>query len=773
MPVIGSQVPEKHNGCPKPKRRKVSKDSKDEADGKEAAEGGEGVTESGVGVTSTDKDESVEVQEGGQSRRLSQELQRKASPQQRKAPKNTASDETAESIKPVITADALAGSLAHQKVTYRKSGNLFKFKFLRDGEVINFQTTVVAAGGCKEDAARIARFCYERLEAGATKEEVIRLRSGFYHRCQASRGVSASQDHQPNRPVQKQMGSFSEIFRKASKTPQSSEVRGRTPENGGLSNLSSEAASRGDRARRFLRAVGSRASPSNLRKTEEIVEKKVPVTKSASKNATKAISKSVAKPFSKAITKGTVKASHPTAEEAAAIEIPTPPLASTSENDSAEGASASNPSIGEAEKCVVEPAADVEPQPDSTASEGAVTTPHLNEDAPVDSPRITEDAPESSPAHAKVHWSSGSKTYWFSLPIKARVPGKPKTFQTTLMAAGDCHEDCQRIARLCYVKFEEGYSREQVLRFRAEMYRMCNRDPGERFRGFKGDVIVVEREIANSKWELPANFKPLAELECSDVDQLLSDDIVHYERDLGWALKRNLAERIARVEQLMQGQNTLVRKEQSQDTVQGPNCQPADGVSDAQLLQDFRALSTEQRQQFVTFKNIERLERAAHIPNAEFTMSERRSRLKEHLWASRATAGPKQETLFMQAWIRRELSTEGHTESSQTIDSEEEVADKDEQILKARQEELELKKREAADKEDFQAAAQFKKELENVEAELKKLAESSKEDRLRLETELEETRAMMLAAAAEDDFAKAIELKNQVKVLQEKLDACL
>jgi len=49
--------------------------------------------------------------------------------------------------------------------------------------------------------------------------------------------------------------------------------------------------------------------------------------------------------------------------------------------------------------------------------------------------------------------------------------GKKIPFQTTTRAAGGHDETAQRYARLCYAKFEEGWTKEQVQEFRARLYR--------------------------------------------------------------------------------------------------------------------------------------------------------------------------------------------------------------------------------------------------------------------------------------------------------------
>lgn len=87
----------------------------------------------------------------------------------------------------VIDEDAPKGSMAHDRVKRRNKGvgaEVCCFKFVRgDGTKEHFQTTMKAANNSMENAMRIARLCYAKFEAGATKAEVEQFRGEMYAKC--------------------------------------------------------------------------------------------------------------------------------------------------------------------------------------------------------------------------------------------------------------------------------------------------------------------------------------------------------------------------------------------------------------------------------------------------------------------------------------------------------------------------------------------------------------------------------------------------------------
>merc|ERR1711897_22484 len=70
--------------------------------------------------------------------------------------------------------DAPAGHVSHQKVRFcdHAQGHLYHFVYNKQ----HFQVTLAKACNSPLHAARLARLCYLRFQAGDTKEEVVRYR---------------------------------------------------------------------------------------------------------------------------------------------------------------------------------------------------------------------------------------------------------------------------------------------------------------------------------------------------------------------------------------------------------------------------------------------------------------------------------------------------------------------------------------------------------------------------------------------------------------------
>jgi len=82
-----------------------------------------------------------------------------------------------------IAEDAPQGSAAFQKVKYQEKKQAYAFNFqAADGQKVTFQVTVKAASS-RENAARIARACYAKFEAGLHKESVLEFREELYRLC--------------------------------------------------------------------------------------------------------------------------------------------------------------------------------------------------------------------------------------------------------------------------------------------------------------------------------------------------------------------------------------------------------------------------------------------------------------------------------------------------------------------------------------------------------------------------------------------------------------
>jgi len=79
---------------------------------------------------------------------------------------------------------------------------------------------------------------------------------------------------------------------------------------------------------------------------------------------------------------------------------------------------------------------------------------------------LPTDAPPGHKAHKMVCYSASNRRAAF----EDIFDGVPIRIQTTLSGCAGSPDACARVARACYLKCEEGYSREEVLEFRSECY---------------------------------------------------------------------------------------------------------------------------------------------------------------------------------------------------------------------------------------------------------------------------------------------------------------
>lgn len=81
--------------------------------------------------------------------------------------------------------DAPPDSLAHSKLHWQPQSGTFWFEVDREGgDRVRCQTTIQAAGGCRETAARIGRLVYAFIERGASREQALQYRAEQYQKCQ-------------------------------------------------------------------------------------------------------------------------------------------------------------------------------------------------------------------------------------------------------------------------------------------------------------------------------------------------------------------------------------------------------------------------------------------------------------------------------------------------------------------------------------------------------------------------------------------------------------
>ncbi|CAK0884476.1 unnamed protein product, partial [Prorocentrum cordatum] len=94
--------------------------------------------------------------------------------------------------------DAKESSAAWTRVWWHQSRCHWFFRWSTDKVTITFQVTERAAQGDRELAARICRRCFEKIEAGGTKEEADALKKDLLERCCAR---PAAGPRSPSRPA--------------------------------------------------------------------------------------------------------------------------------------------------------------------------------------------------------------------------------------------------------------------------------------------------------------------------------------------------------------------------------------------------------------------------------------------------------------------------------------------------------------------------------------------------------------------------------------------
>ncbi|CAE8584651.1 unnamed protein product, partial [Polarella glacialis] len=76
--------------------------------------------------------------------------------------------------------DAAPSSGAHAAVKWRECGSRYDFRLkAADGSPLSLQVAISKTNGCHETAARIARLCYEKIEQGMSKDEVMTFRNSL------------------------------------------------------------------------------------------------------------------------------------------------------------------------------------------------------------------------------------------------------------------------------------------------------------------------------------------------------------------------------------------------------------------------------------------------------------------------------------------------------------------------------------------------------------------------------------------------------------------
>lgn len=107
------------------------------------------------------------------------------------------------------------------------------------------------------------------------------------------------------------------------------------------------------------------------------------------------------------------------------------------------------------------------PGPAGAAVRSAPVEPVELEPAESDVKGLPEDAPRGHPAHHAVKYQSAKKVFSFQWQGAggSRIP-----FQTTVPAARNSRLAAEVIARACYMKFEQGWTKDKILEWRNQCY---------------------------------------------------------------------------------------------------------------------------------------------------------------------------------------------------------------------------------------------------------------------------------------------------------------
>lgn len=115
------------------------------------------------------------------------------------------------------------------------------------------------------------------------------------------------------------------------------------------------------------------------------------------------------------------------------------------------------------------------PPASAAGAAAAVRSSPVEPDAESDVKGLPEDAPRGHPAHHAVKYQSAKKVFSFQWHGAggSRIP-----FQTTVPAARNSRLAAEVIARACYMKFEQGWTKDKILEWRNQCYsRLGGRPP--------------------------------------------------------------------------------------------------------------------------------------------------------------------------------------------------------------------------------------------------------------------------------------------------------
>lgn len=168
----------------------------------------------------------------------------------------------------------------------------------------------------------------------------------------------------------------------------------------------------------------------------------------------------------------------------------------------------------------------------------------------------------------------------------------------------------------------------------------------ESFRDLTGKIVTLQAQLpgpkkARAESDAQPQMPPLSALGPGDVELLVADQLVYYEKQLGWTARRKATERIDNLEQNLQT-NTLTG-----------------GVAPVATFTEMNAYEKSQ----LTGDELKHLEQTGFLTDAhELSLQERRNRLKEYIWQveeEQAREAPRKVQIFMKQWTKATTGAKG------------------------------------------------------------------------------------------------------------------
>eukprot|EP00928_Gymnodinium_smaydae_P063479 TRINITY_DN4703_c0_g1_i1.p1 TRINITY_DN4703_c0_g1~~TRINITY_DN4703_c0_g1_i1.p1 ORF type:complete len:684 (-),score=107.97 TRINITY_DN4703_c0_g1_i1:64-2115(-) len=365
-------------------------------------------------------------------------------------------------IEAALPEDAPPNHVAHQKVRYEPNNKWPLAVFMFGEAKTRFQVTLGNTGS-QRNCEVIARACYMRFERGDTLEMVKQFRQECYDRLKEARGIAVKPSTKPrSQPVRQQAETSTKSPAASVEKLQASPTA--SPEASAGEDKTVQPASNGGNAGGNSGSVASSVKPISYDTANTHFAflmpdqgKQVKVTVSLTRaggpqeayRITKLLHDEAAAGKSRAHVvehRNVIMADYAHSTKVSA-EVLTEWHREALEIKAKGGVTQSTQEAG----------------PPPKKARKAESPAAAADAAPIAWP---QDAPAGHVAHEKVR-RKGDTAFCF---YYALADGSKPHFQATLQACNNSAEDCARVARLCYMKFESGATLEEVKAYRGTLY---------------------------------------------------------------------------------------------------------------------------------------------------------------------------------------------------------------------------------------------------------------------------------------------------------------